>query len=134
MGGVLALVSVAAALAAGAQEQRQAFELFRTPSGNIGCAYATRGLALRCDILSGLRPEPTARCELDWTGLTLGATGRARPQCAGDTAVDRRAPVLAYGRTWRRGGIRCTSRLAGLRCVNRAARGFFLSRAAWRVF
>jgi hypothetical protein len=35
---------------------------FRTPSRNIACLYAFQ--MLRCDILSGLRPEPRGRCEL----------------------------------------------------------------------
>ena len=110
------------------------FESFRLPSGNIGCMYATASRVLRCDILSGLRPEPRRRCELDWTGITLAAAGRAAPQCAGDTAYDRRAPVLRYGRTWRRGAITCRSARDGLRCSNRRGRGFFLSRGRWRVY
>jgi hypothetical protein len=131
---VLGLAVLAGALVLAAPGQRPAFEFFRMPSGNIGCAYAARGATLRCDILSGLRPEPRGRCELDWTGLTVAATGRARPQCAGDTAVDLRSPVLRYGRTWRRGGITCRSATTGLRCSNRAGHGFFLSRARWRLF
>ena len=109
-------------------------ESFRMPSGNIGCTYGRAAATLRCDILSGLRPEPSRRCELDWTGITLVATGRARPQCAGDTAYDGRAPVLRYGQSWRRGRINCRSAPSGLRCVNRGGRGFFLARERWRVF
>jgi hypothetical protein len=131
---VIALTALVAALALASPAQRPAFEFFRLPSGNIGCVYAAQGASLRCDILSGLRPQPRGRCELDWTGLTITATGRARPQCAGDTAVDRRSRVIAYGRTWRRNGIVCQSATTGLTCRNRSARGFFLSRARWRVF
>ena len=131
---MLGLASVVAALALGAPAQSPAFEFFRTPSGNIGCVYVARGRTLRCDILSGLRPQPRGRCELDWTGLTIASTGRARPQCAGDTAVDRRSPVVRYGRTWRRGGLTCLSTTSGLRCRNLSGRGFFLSRARWRIF
>ena len=104
------------------------------PSGNIGCTYGRAAATLRCDILSGLRPAPRRRCELDWTGITLVAAGRAAPQCAGDTAFDGRAPVLRYGRSWSRGRITCRSGRSGLRCVNRAGRGFFLARDRWRVF
>jgi hypothetical protein len=125
------LVAVAAAAAVGAPPQ---FESFRMPSGNIGCIYVRASATLRCDILSGLRPEPRRRCELDWTGITLIGTGRAAPQCAGDTAYDRRAHVLRYGATWRRGAITCRSGRDGLRCSNRRGHGFFLSRARWRVF
>jgi hypothetical protein len=110
-----------------------AFVQFRTPSGNIGCAFSSipaRG-SLRCDILSGLKPRPPKPrgCRLDWGfGYSLGPTGRARLVCAGDTAVDRRAKALRYGQTWSRGSLACTSRLAGLRCTNRSGHGFFLSR------
>ena len=121
----------AVALALGAS---QPFETFRLPSGNIGCTYERASATLRCDILSGLRPEPRRRCELDWTGITLTAAGGARPQCAGDTAFDRRAGVLRYGSSWRRGAITCRSARDGLRCANRRGHGFFLSRQRWRVY
>ena len=125
------LLAVAAASALGAPPQ---FESFRMPSRNIGCTYERASATLRCDILSGLRPEPRRRCELDWTGITLVGAGRAIPQCAGDTAYDRRAPILRYGRTWRRGAITCRSARDGLRCANRRGHGFFLSRQRWRVY
>ncbi len=106
---------------------------FRTPSGNIGCAIF--GGVLRCDIGTGLIPRPPrpAGCELDWGfGLTLGRTGRAGIVCAGDTVIDPGAPVLRYGSTWRRVGLRCVSRTGGLTCTNPSGRGFFLSRQEWR--
>jgi uncharacterized protein DUF6636 len=109
-------------------------EFFRTPSKNIGCVYSTGPAYLRCDVLSGLKPEPRGKCELDWTGLELAPTGRARPTCAGDTAYDNRSPILGYGKTWKRGGLRCVSRTTGLTCRNRSGHGFVLSRKAWRVF
>ena len=131
---VVLFVAVAVAGAAALAERggAAAGSTFRMPSGNIGCAHF--GTTLRCDILTGLRPEPAAACALDWTGLPLGARGRARPTCAGDTAFDRRAPVLRYGTTWRRGGISCASRRSGLRCANRSGRGFDLARERWRTF
>jgi hypothetical protein len=110
---------------------------FQTPSRNIGCVYtagfaATDEAYLRCDIGGGLHPLPPRpkSCDLDWGyGYAIvGATGRARPFCAGDTARDQRAPVLRYGRTWRKGPFTCLSRTVGLRCSNRAGHGFFLSR------
>ncbi len=85
---------------------------------------------LRCDILSGLKPEPRGRCELDWTGVAMG-TGKAGPACAGDTVYDLKAPVLGYGRTWRRGPFTCLSMRVGLSCSNRSGHGFFLSRESW---
>ena len=122
------LVALATAAAASAAPG------FRTPSRNIGCTYATAPTVLRCDVLSGLQPEPRRRCELDWTGISLAPTGRAVPTCAGDTAYPHGAPVLAYGRTWKRGGISCVSRRAALRCRNRSGHGFELARERWKLF
>lgn len=115
---------------------RQELVTFRMPSKNVYCGYASGfgGPAfLRCDIRSGLRPEPRGRCELDWTGLSMGARGPARPTCAGDTVIDLRAPALPYGRTWSRGGFTCLSSRLGLACANRAGYGFFLSKERWLV-
>jgi hypothetical protein len=53
--------------------------------------------------------------------------------CAGDTALGAKN-VLAYGRTWQRGPITCTSRVTGLTCRNARGHGFFLSRESWRRF
>jgi uncharacterized protein DUF6636 len=108
---------------------------FRTPSGNIGCAYATGfggGPSLRCDILSGLKPRPARppRCDLDWgDSYELRTTGRPSIVCHGDTAIDPHSRVLRYGTTWSRSGFTCSSKSAGLRCRNRSGHGFFLSRA-----
>ena len=130
----MVLVAVAAT-AAGAQaaSQPSVYVHFRAPSGNIACAgsVAAKPLpsVLRCDILSGLRPQPRRACQLDWTGFSLSSTGTARPVCAGDTVYDRRAPVLRYGMTWKQGGFVCRSRRSGLRCSNRDGRGFVLARA-----
>jgi hypothetical protein len=133
LAGVALIVAagVAAASAAGSTS------FFQTPSKNIGCVYVTPFAAtdkpyLRCDIGGGLHPLPPRpkNCDLDWGyGYSMsGATGRARPFCAGDTARDPRAPVLQYGKTWRKGPFTCLSQATGLRCKNRAGHGFFLSR------
>ncbi len=141
--GVLSLLvstSFAAAGVSPAQAARDpAFlrsESFQTPSRNIGCGSLRVGerTYLRCDIRSGLRPQPRWRCRLDWTGLAVETRGRAAAVCAGDTVAARRAPVLAYGRTWSRRGITCASRTSGLTCRNRSGHGFFLSRERWRLF
>ncbi len=107
-------------------------KMFRTPSGNIGCAIFSG--TLRCDVLSGLNPEPQGDCELDWTGLFVKASGKAGPVCAGDTVYDPDAPVLAYGGKWKRKGIVCRSRRSGLTCTNNLDHGFFLARSSWRTF
>jgi hypothetical protein len=110
---------------------------FRTPSGNIGCVYSTSGslqgsrAALRCDIRSGLKPKPVRprNCDLDWgDSYELARNGRAIVVCHGDTAIDPRAKVIAYGKTWRTSPFTCASLESGLRCKNGSGHGFFLSR------
>ena len=105
---------------------------FQLPSKNIGCGFDSG--VLRCDILSGLQPEPSETCELDWTGIVLEETGPAQPECAGDTIYEASAPVLAYGDAWFREGISCVSSKSGLACDSAAGHGFKLARAAWDVF
>ena len=116
--------------------------LFRTPTGNIGCAYSIGldGFAaptVRCDIRSRLHPEPRppANCRLDsGDSIQIFRLGPATLVCHGDTAIDPSAPVLAYGHTWRRSGLTCVSQRIGLRCFNRSGHGFFLSRQSWQIF
>ena len=116
--------------------------LFRTPTGNIGCVFSS-GLpgagpaAVRCDIRSGLRPRPSApkSCPLDYgDSLSVSQRGRVSLVCHGDTALDPHSRVLAYGHSFRRTGIECTSRFTGLTCSNESGHGFFLSRQSWRRF
>jgi hypothetical protein len=86
---------------------------------------------MRCDIGGGLHPMPPrpTSCDLDWGyGYAMTAFGKARTFCAGDTAHDPRAPILQYGKTWKKGPFTCLSRPIGLRCANRSRHGFFLSR------
>jgi Family of unknown function (DUF6636) len=127
---------VAGVLAASASGETAGLPSFRTPSGNIGCIYfpAQPGLraSLRCDIRSGLRPQPARprRCHLDYgDSYELPRTGRVIVVCHGDTTLDPHAPVLAYGNMWRRNGLTCISRSTGLRCANAGGHGFFMSRA-----
>jgi hypothetical protein len=117
--------------------------LFRTPSGNIGCVYSaglgpgTVAPTVRCDIRSRLRPEPARpkSCRLDYgDSIEVSRHGRASLVCHGDTAIDPQSRVIAYGRTFRRGGITCTSETRGLTCSNSSGHGFFLSRQRWRIF
>ncbi len=115
------------------EESAASFDAFVTPSENIACAYSEEAAVLRCDILSGLNPPPTAACELDWTGVVIGLGGPADPQCAGDTVYSNELPVLAYGEEWARDGIRCVSSETGLECSNGEGHSFFLSREAWRA-
>src|SRR5215212_7376889 len=50
----IALVLVSSQFAAGARSRSP---MFKTPSGNIVCAYYN--LSLRCDIRNGLSPKPS---------------------------------------------------------------------------
>jgi len=113
-------------------EPPASFAAFQTPSKNIGCRYFNG--SVRCDVLSGVKPQPTGTCELDWVGFALERAGPAAAQCAGDTVYSQGSPVLAYGERWRRGGITCVSRETGLLCTNQDGRGFVLSRARSRAF
>jgi hypothetical protein len=131
---VLVLLVSATIASASAFGSSAKFVSFRMPSNNIACGYLT-GIGptvLRCDVLSGLKPRPTARCELDWVGISMSSK-RATPTCAGDTVFDRNAPVLRYGSVWKRGIFTCLSARVGLSCANRAGAGFFLSRETWRT-
>ena len=122
---------------------------FKTPSGNIVCAFLTGGNvqpSVGCRIKSGLRSPPTSRrpeCSPAW-GISLKATGRAqtdRSVCPGEDegdagvlAYESMARVVGYGTTRSSGGIRCTSQSTGLTCRNKSGHGFFLSRENWRAF
>jgi len=112
-------------------------ELFRSPTGNIGCG-ASEG-AVGCDVLerSWEAPRP-ASCDQDadsGSGLVLQSDGTADGNCANDTLVDPGLPPLAYGERVRHGSITCTSEQAGLTCVHaKTGHGFFVSQATYRLF
>lgn len=133
---LLALLAVTTGIS-GAGAAFPGFTGFRTPSKNIVCGHlrAASGSPeiLRCDIFSGLRPEPRRACELDWTGISMRANRRAGATCAGDTVNDPSFRVLPYGRTWSKGSFTCLSTRIGVSCANRAGYGFFLSRESWTV-
>ncbi len=131
---VLVLLAIAAAASGSALGRSTKFVTFRMPSKNIACGVLTGfgPTVLRCDIFSGLRPPPARRCELDWVGVSM-AKKAATPTCAGDTVLDPKAPVLAYGSVWKHGIFTCLSSWAGLSCANAAGHGFFLSRERWQV-
>lgn len=108
-------------------------EGFVLPSDNIYCLDEAQGLS--CEIASELNPPPERECKLDWSGVYLGSDTKARPVCKGDTIRGRveEAPVLGYGETWERDGIRCLSERTGLTCENDAGGELFLSRAEWHA-
>jgi hypothetical protein len=139
----LALITVAAlagalsswpAVSAPAKTVRM--ESFKTPSGNIGCVMQP-GYA-RCDIRkrSWKPPRAPKSCQLDFgQGIQVNRTGKGRFVCAGDTALDPNAHVLAYGNDSHTGGVRCQSRRAGVTCTaDKSHHGFFISAGSYRLF
>ena len=104
---------------------------FLTPSRNIACLFLRK--VLRCDIMSGLRPEPLEVCDFDWVGLELGVRGPATPNCGSDTVFDQGAPTLAFGSTWTWHKIVCELRRRGLRCTNGGGHELDLARGSWSV-
>jgi hypothetical protein len=129
---LVATCACAVVVSASAVARESVYVTFRTPSKNIACGYFTGfgPVTLRCDVLSGLKPRPRGRCQNDWVGVSLLARS-VGPTCAGDTVYDPKAPVLGYGKVWKRGPFTCLSSQAGLSCANRAGQGFFLSRGSW---
>jgi hypothetical protein len=142
---VIAVWLAAVTLAPGAPAAPLTSGTFKTPSGNIVCAYVYGGRighpTVHCGIKSGLKPPPP-KIDCEGNGdpvtdrVTLRSTGRVGvTRCAGDAgpyAEQDHAWVLRYGRTWRHGRLRCSSRFKGLTCRNRQRHGFFLSRERWR--
>jgi hypothetical protein len=123
-------------------------DYFKTPSRNIQCDYGYGGSTrafVRCGVKSGLKPasrKGTGCYPNVW--VVLNATGIAFASgsfCPGEDAPDSGpfspegvGQVLAYGKTWGGGGIRCTSAVTGLTCRSKSGHGFFLSRDHWRAF
>ena len=110
---LLALLAVTTGIS-GAGAAFPGFTGFRTPSKNIVCGHLRAAYGspetLRCDIFSGLRPEPRRACDLDWTGISMRVNRRAGPTCAGDTVNDPSFRVLPYGRTWSKATSRASRR------------------------
>ena len=132
---LLAVGSLATASSTKARVSKDTYVEFCMPSNNIFCYYSAstspRSKYVRCDIMSGLKPRPPSNGCVDGARLkaaTVNATGRASFPCVGDVVMNRSAYKLRYGKTWRRGGITCKSKIAGLRCTNLSRHGFFLNR------
>jgi hypothetical protein len=130
-------VALAAAvlLALGAAPASARLVMFSSPSHNIGCAMTTR--FARCDIENRdwSAPRKPRSCRLDWGfGLEIGKSGRAGFVCAGDTTIDPRGRVLAYGTQQIMGRYTCSSRRSGMTCRNRGTgNGFRIARAGYRI-
>ena len=137
---MLAALAAASALAAGAASGASAhhYTFFESPTRNLGCVILDR--TARCDIVqrSWSPPRRPKSCpkEVDFgQGLTVSASGPARLVCAGDTALDPTAPILAYGQVDASGALVCSSAIAGMSCRSiRSGHGFFISRERYRLF
>ena len=130
--GLTVVISAVGMAAPSTQAKPLRSRSFQTPSGNISChLQRSPGGMLRCDIFSGLKPEPKKKCDYDWVGLLLGRYGRARPNCASDTVPNNDPPVLHYGHRWRARRLECLSARKGLRCRNFSGYNFRLSRHDW---
>jgi hypothetical protein len=111
---------------------------FASPSRNIGCVIL--GGTARCDIRQRswhppARPSSCPQVVDFGQGLEVARSGRARVVCAGDTSIDPRAPILAYGRSIARDGLVCASAPTGITCRStRTGHGFFISRQRYRLF
>jgi hypothetical protein len=120
----------------------------RTPSKNISCFYVPQRPTAHGNLLCNIKEASYTRAlkdrciapptGLDWHGFTLSDTKRGEILCAGGLMYDGRDTptfvTLAYGKTWRHAGFKCTSRLTGLTCTNAHGHGVFLSRASWRTW
>lgn len=112
---------------------------FQTPSGNIHCLAAREGktVDLRCDMFRNnakVPPKP-ANCEFDWGNyFGMGAVGKPRRLCVGDTVAGNYAK-LPYGKKWVvKGAFTCDVTRSRLRCVNTSNRGFELAVARQKLF
>ena len=133
-------IIIAACLATAGGQAAAGEAYFKTPSGNISCAYFDYDSPpeVRCDIRSftptlGKRP---ADCDLDW-GDAFAVTskaGRGIVVCHGDTVNSDQAVTLHYSKSWNGEGITCASETSGITCKNRKGHGFFVSKARQKVF
>jgi hypothetical protein len=111
---------------------------FQSPSKNITCQYFDydKQNTLRCDIMEAtVTARRPADCDLEWgKAFEMRSKGGAVRLCYGDTVMDPKMPVLAYGEVWQRGGFTCTAEQTGVTCFNADRRGFSLARAKQDLF
>jgi hypothetical protein len=134
----LPLIMLAALIASSATNAQSGSVGFLSPSKNIACAYFDydKQNTLRCDIMEAtVTARRPADCDLEWgKAFEMRSKGAAVRLCYGDTVMDPKMPVLAYGEVWQRGGFTCTAEQTGVTCFNADRRGFSLARAKQEVF
>jgi hypothetical protein len=129
---VLVVALAASGVLAEAALAGQDFVYFKSPSGNIRCAWASAdvvapGGSVRCDVLRTSAGRTVA--------LELPARGQARKYEPTDVAAGPNQRALPYGSTFRRGPFRCKSQRKGITCRSTASgHGFFASRQTQRLF
>ncbi len=120
---LLLTVIVAMAVVSPAAGSSASWFGFQTPSRNIVCNGLASGID--CVVFSA---SPT--CQRTWS---LKRLGRVALHCDYSN-IGTDVPVLHYGRSLTRSGMRCVSSRRGLTCTNAVRHGFFLSRESQRVF
>ena len=113
------------------------FLAFKTPSGQLGCAYTKDPTTLRCDTTFATRfKQRPPRCEGDYGhSFEVSPHGHASAICAGDTVLSATgAKTLPYGHAWTIGPYACTNQTTSLTCTNDQGHGFRLSRKQQLLF
>ena len=135
------LLALAGVVMAGGAARADALTSFHTPSKNIYCiaVESAEGAMVDCEILAMAKIAPVmprpADCDLEWGHrFDLGEAGFGYLACTGDTLRDDTGQTLAYGTSFKVGGITCASSQNGLECRNGEKHGFFLSKGRQRVF
>jgi len=137
---VVAAVAASASLAG--RSSVQVLPGFRSPTGNIKCFVA--GKALYCSLgHADYAHELQDRCMghgsgVDWHGFRLRATKKATVYCTSNPPYNMGTQrpstgTLAYGKTFRHGAFKCTSRVTGVTCRNLGGHSLFVSSQAWRA-
>jgi len=113
---------------------------FVSPSGNLYCALAVRGLPPACELSAGSIKDPAACGDnpvSKYVGRVEFRHGRAVPICNTDTIRTPGAKVLGYGSADHVPGtnIECVMETIGVTCINlKRTEGFFLHRGEYVIF
>src|SRR2546430_14928176 len=113
------------------------FLAFKTPSGQLGCAYTKDPTTLRCDTRFATRfTRRPPRCEGEYGhSFEVSPNGHASAICAGDTVLSAAgARTIPYGHAWTIGPYACTNQTTSLTCTNDQGHGFRLSRKQQLLF
>jgi hypothetical protein len=144
-----ALVLALAAGMAGVASASGKNGFFKTPNGKIYCGWGYGSGAgqsfVVCGIKNGkLKPKPKNNCAkqgVDYVGnrIAMAAKGKAKvQQCAGDAgpfANPKATKVLKAGKTWRGGGMSCTTTKSTVKCTNKSKHGFEMhSNGPYKIF